>query len=90
MIAQTENFIILGGESPISLKELVKLMIEVAGSGSYEEIPFPEERKKIDIGDFYSDYLKIKHELGWEPKIPILSGLKKTFEYYKKYRNYYF
>ena len=80
----------LGGQSPISLKELVKLMIEIAGRGSFEEIPFPPERKKIDIGDFYSDYSKIKHELGWAPKISIQEGLQRTFEYYKKHRQYYF
>jgi len=84
------NFYNLGGQSPISLKELVKLMIEIAGSGSFEEKPFPDERKKIDIGDFYSDYSKIKNELGWEPKISIREGLEKTFKYYKKYKQYYF
>ena len=52
------NFYNLGGDKPISLKNLVKLMIDVAKSGSFVEIPFPEERKKIDIGDFYSDYSK--------------------------------
>jgi nucleoside-diphosphate-sugar epimerase len=65
-------------------------MIEIAGRGSFEEIPFPPERKKIDIGDFYSDYSKIKHELGWAPKISIREGLQRTFEYYKKHRQYYF
>ncbi|MHB1347480.1 MAG: GDP-mannose 4,6-dehydratase [Candidatus Humimicrobiaceae bacterium] len=80
----------LGGQSPISLKDLAKLMIDVAGQGSFEEIPFPRERKKIDIGDFYSDYSKIKNELGWEPKISIREGLHRTFEYYKKYKQYYF
>jgi UDP-glucose 4-epimerase len=84
------NFYNLGGQSPTSLKELVKLMIDIAGCGCYEEIPFPKERKKIDIGDFYSDYSKIRNELGWEPKISIREGLQKTFEYYKKHKQYYF
>jgi len=90
MMSQNGNFYNLGGQPPISLKKLVKLMIEIAGSGSFEEIPFPDERKKIDIGDFYSNSSKIKSELGWEPKISLEEGLKMTFEYYKKYRNYYF
>ena len=84
------NFYNLGGDKPISLKNLVRLMIDVAKSGSFAEIPFPEERKKIDIGDFYSDYSKIKHELGWQPKVSIREGLQETFEYYKKYKEYYF
>jgi UDP-glucose 4-epimerase len=74
----------LGGEEPISLKDLVELMIEVNGSGSYKLVPFPEEKKAIDIGSFYSDFTKIKSTLGWQPKIRLREGLKKTFEYYKE------
>ncbi|MHB8280810.1 MAG: hypothetical protein ACYDIA_24680, partial [Candidatus Humimicrobiaceae bacterium] len=32
------------------------------------------EREKIDIGDFYSDYSNIKHEFGWDLKISIPAG----------------
>ncbi|MCL4385580.1 MAG: GDP-mannose 4,6-dehydratase [Actinobacteria bacterium] len=84
------KFYNLGGKEPISLKNLVELMIEITGKGSFEEINFPEDRKKIDIGDFYSDYSKIKNELGWEPKVSIKEGLQKTFKYYEKYMSYYF
>jgi len=79
----------LGGAEPISLKNLVELMIEINGSGEYELVPFPEERKKIDIGDFYSDYKKINDELGWEPKILLTEGLKRTFKYYQQFGKYY-
>jgi len=79
----------LGGSEPISLKELVELMIKVNGSGEYELAPFPEERKKIDIGDFYSDFDKIKSELGWSPAVFLKEGLKRTFEYYKKFGQFY-
>ena len=74
----------LGGNEPITLKDLVELMIEVNGSGSYTLVPFPEDKKAIDIGSFYSDYTKIKTTLGWQPKINLKEGLKKTFAYYKE------
>ena len=74
----------LGGNEPISLKDLVELMIEVNGNGSYTLVPFPEDKKAIDIGSFYSDYTKIKTTLGWQPKINLKEGLKKTFAYYKE------
>jgi len=79
----------LGGAEPISLKELVELMIEVNGSGAYGLVPFPEERKKIDIGDFYSNYKKIADELGWKPNILLREGLKRTFEYYRQFGKFY-
>jgi UDP-glucose 4-epimerase len=83
------NFYNLGGSEKISLKDLVELMIRIKGGGSYRIVPFPEDRKKIDIGDFYADYSKIEKELGWSPKIKLEEGLKKTFNYYTKYFKYY-
>ena len=78
----------LGGE-PISLVNLAKLLIECNASGSFRIVPFPQERKVIEIGDYYGSYEKIKTELGWEPRISIKEGLKHTLDYYKKYLKYY-
>jgi len=83
------DFFNLGSLEHISLLEFVKLLIELNGLGSYEIVPFPEDKKKIDIGSFYSDYSKIKNTLGWEPTVSLREGLKKTIEYYKKYKSYY-
>jgi UDP-glucose 4-epimerase len=79
----------LGGSEPISLKELVEMMIEINGGGSYRLVPFPLEKKRIDIGNFYGDYSKIKSELGWEPKTPLREGLRKTIEYYREHLDRY-
>jgi UDP-glucose 4-epimerase len=79
----------LGGETPISLLELVKLMIELAGHGSYTLVPFPPERKKIDIGDFYADAGKIERTLGWTPRISLRDGLARTLAYYREHKERY-
>jgi UDP-glucose 4-epimerase len=72
----------LGGE-PISLIDLTRLLIGIAGTGSYRLIPFPPERKAIDIGDVYSSYARIQAALGWEPRIPLTEGLARTVEFYR-------
>ena len=79
----------LGGDEPTSLKDLVELMIEINGGGSYRLVPFPPEKKSIDIGDFYGDYSKIKQQLGWQPKIKLREGLQKTFAYYRENFEWY-
>lgn len=78
----------LGG-FPISLKDFVEKMIKIYGKGEYELIPFPPESKQIEIGDYIADYSKFKKTVGWEPKVSLEEGLKKTFEYYYKYKQYY-
>lgn len=79
----------LGGDEPTSLKHLVELLIELNGGGSYRLVPFPPEKKSIDIGDFYGDYTKIKERLGWQPKIKLREGLQKTLAYYKENFEWY-
>jgi len=79
----------LGGAEPVSLLDLVDTLVRVAGNGSYRVVPFPEDRKRIDIGDFYADYTKIKDRLDWQPTIGLEEGLRRTLEYYKQYRKHY-
>lgn len=82
------NYYNLGAE-PISLLDLAKLMIKVHGSGSFEIVPFPTERKNIDIGSYYANYQKINNELGWNPKISLEEGIKHSLDYYQKYMDKY-
>jgi UDP-glucose 4-epimerase len=79
----------LGGEVAMSLLELTQLMIELAGGGSYRLIPFPPERKRIDIGDFHADTTKIRSVLGWSPQVGLRDGLTRTIEYYQRNREHY-
>src|SRR3989344_6106279 len=79
----------LGHHDPVSLNEFVKILIEVNGHGEYEIVPFLEERERIDVGSTYCSYSKIRNDLGWEPKIDLREGLRKTIEFYKKYKEYY-
>jgi nucleoside-diphosphate-sugar epimerase len=79
----------LGGDCTISLKDLADLLIELNGSGEYLIREFPEERKKIDIGDYYSDYNLIQRTLGWTPKVDLKEGFRRTVDYYKEHFNQY-
>jgi UDP-glucose 4-epimerase len=79
----------LGGDAPLSLLDLTKKLIELGGGGSYTLVPFPPERKRIDIGDFYADTGKIRKTLGWAPSVPLDRGLADTIAYYRRHREHY-
>jgi len=79
----------LGADDPINLKDTAELLIKINGSGTYEMVPFPEDRKVIDIGDYYGDYRKIRSKLGWKPAITLEDGLKKTLDFYRKFHEHY-
>jgi nucleoside-diphosphate-sugar epimerase len=61
----------------------------VAGSGSYRIVPFPEEGKRIDIGDYYGSYEKLRSAVGWEPRIDLREGLRRTVDYYRAHAAHY-
>jgi len=79
----------LGDENPVALLDLAKLLIEVAGGGSFRLVPFPEDRKRIDIGDFWADTHKIRGALGWKPTVPLRRGLAETVAYYRAHGAHY-
>lgn len=79
----------LGADDPLNLKDTAELLIEITGAGNFEIVPFPEDRKIIDIGDYYSDYRKIRSKLGWRPKITLPDGLRMTIDFYKKFSTHY-
>jgi dTDP-glucose 4,6-dehydratase/UDP-glucose 4-epimerase len=79
----------LGHSEHISLKELAKLLVELNGGGKYELVPFPDDRKAIDIGDYYADFRKIDKFLGWSPQVNLEEGLKQTLEFYRANQAHY-
>lgn len=73
----------LGAADTLSLTDTAKLLVDLHQSGQYEYIPFPENRKAIDIGDYSGNYSKIKQELGWQPRVSLEEGLKRTLSFYQ-------
>lgn len=72
----------LGGDKVVNLRELADMLVEAHGLGSYVLREFPAERKKIDIGDYYSDDARIREELHWQPTVPLAEGLRRTLAYF--------
>jgi nucleoside-diphosphate-sugar epimerase len=79
----------LGHHEQISLQELASLLVEINGSGNYELVPFPDDRKAIDIGDYYADFRKIEKALGWSPHVMLENGLKQTLAFYRANQGHY-
>jgi UDP-glucose 4-epimerase len=79
----------LGDRGPVSLLELAELLVELNGGGSYRLVPFPEDRRAIDIGDFFADYQRIEDELGWSPRVGLRDGLQHTLDYYREHGSAY-
>jgi UDP-glucose 4-epimerase len=79
----------LAGVRPMALEEFVKILLKAAGGGSYRIVPFPPEKKAIDIGSVYSSAAKFTAATGWKARVSIELGLPPTLEYYRTNRSKY-
>ena len=79
----------LGSNEHIKFIDLVRKIVEAAGSGSVEQIPWPEDRAAIEIGDYAADTTKIRTTLGWKPGVMLDEGLRRTVAFYREYKAHY-
>jgi len=79
----------LGGDCIISLKDLADLFIEINGGGQYVNRPYPSDRKRIDIGNYYANFKRIHSVLGWKPKVTLREGLTRTLAFYREHLEHY-
>ena len=94
LIAATEknavgNVYNLGAPAPLSLEDTAKIMCQETEAGEYQMIPFPEDRKAIDVGDFICDYSAFRDQFGWEPKVNFEEGIQRSFVYFRKEIEHY-
>jgi UDP-glucose 4-epimerase len=79
----------VGGEEHMAHRDLVQLLVELAGSGSYRFVDWPAEKKAIDIGSFYADSSHFKCTTGWRPEVSLRDGLARTLAYYREHISHY-
>ena len=77
----------VGGETPYTLLALAEALVRANGGGRFERREFPDERKKIDIGDFVTDDRRFRELTGWAPRIGLDEGLRRSIDYYRRHRD---
>ncbi|MHC5211954.1 MAG: NAD-dependent epimerase/dehydratase family protein [Planctomycetota bacterium] len=79
----------LAGDEPVSLRTLAELLVECSGRGEVVCVPWPEDRKPIDIGDYHGSHALITRELGWTPRVSLRDGMMRTVRYYQEHLAHY-
>ncbi|MEZ5415772.1 MAG: NAD-dependent epimerase/dehydratase family protein [Vicinamibacterales bacterium] len=75
----------VGGAEPIRHADLVVMLIELSGRGSYRFVEWPAEKKAIDIGSFYADSSRFSASTGWTPGVTLREGLAATLAFYREH-----
>ena len=86
--ANGEVFFVGSGEKT-TLIDIAKVVISKARSGKLALVPWPEERKQVEVGDVSVTPQKIGEILGWHPKTNLDYGMEKTVEFYRAHLSEY-
>ena len=79
-----------GTGTPTKFIDMVETVLSVVGKGRMEMVPWPESYEANETGDYVADTAKIRQALGWKAKVDLITGIKRTYEYYLKFGSYYF
>ncbi len=70
----------IGNQGEFTIKQLAEQVVELTGSRSkivYRDLPSDDPKQR------QPDITLARKHLGWEPKVPLAEGLKKTIEWFR-------
>ncbi|MGE4157754.1 MAG: NAD-dependent epimerase/dehydratase family protein [Planctomycetota bacterium] len=79
----------LGHRETVSLEAIATTLQEFCPQAKVKKIPFPDEKKRIDLGSTQCDFTKIQSLLGWSPRVMMKDGLRQMAEFYQSHLRYY-
>lgn len=78
----------LGAPRHYSLLDFVEILGALCPL-RYAKIPFPADKKIIDIGDYYGDWSAFEEATGWRPAVELEEGLRRTLAFYREHPEYW-
>jgi UDP-glucose 4-epimerase len=73
----------IGHHEHESLRDIARAVVEAAGDGEVVQAPWPEERERIAIDSYWTDYGKATRVIGWEPTWSLADGLASTLAHHR-------
>ncbi len=80
----------LGSHEVVTLQQIAETLQTLAPGLTVRHVPWPEEKKRIDIGDYYADFSKFTHITGWSPEVTLQRGLSRMLDFYQAHATHYF
>jgi UDP-glucose 4-epimerase len=80
---------LLGSCEDTEFRTMTRLVVQVVGRGSIRHVGWPENYERAETGGVVVDISKLRNAIVWEPKVPLLEGISRTFEYYSEFREMY-
>ncbi len=74
----------IGDSGSTSILELAEMAVAAAGTGTILRVPWPDDYRAVETGDYRSDISRARTELGWVPTTGIRAGIARTVAFYRQ------
>lgn len=68
----------IGGGQPVRIVDMANLIVKIVGRGEVVHVPWQEEHRRVETGDWDFDESKVLEMLGWKSKISLEEGIRRT------------
>jgi UDP-glucose 4-epimerase len=79
----------IGSGVPISFRQMAETVVDVVGDGQILYVSWPDDYERIETGDYVSDLSKANRILGWQPRVSLREGIRRTHDFYRKCHEHY-
>lgn len=79
----------IGTPQATSLLKIAEVFSKQAELPAPRRRPFPEDRKAIDIGSYYTSTVAVEAGLGWIARVGLWEGVQRTLEYHGQHKASY-
>lgn len=69
------------GEGSYTVAELARAIVDAFGRGRIRHVEWPEERRRIEVGDAVISGERLRAATGWAPAVSLAEGLRRTKAY---------
>jgi nucleoside-diphosphate-sugar epimerase len=73
----------VGSGAGTPIVAMARAIVEIAGGGRIDFVPWPPLAERVETGDFVADVSRIAREIGWRPSVSLRDGLQRTVAFYR-------
>ena len=75
----------LGSRENTPFRKMAEMVVEVVGRGSIRFVPWPANYERVETGTVVIDSSRLEQAIGWEAKVSLREGIKRTVDYYAQH-----
>ncbi len=79
----------VGSGVGVRFREMAEMIVSTVKRGTVEYVPWPQDYINVETGDYVTNIARICSAIDWKPVTDFKTGIKLTFEYYRKHRSHY-